>query len=650
MKRDSLKLKLVIFLSLAILTSCIALGFIIFYQVKRVMQKQFEEHVLMLAESLSYNSRYGAFTEDSVILDELIEGFIQLEEVVYVAISDYNGNILAKRSKSGASLLDEKGINPSVLWKEAIAAGTRTLEPIISRNRKGLYDVSFPVAPSTYKPRHFPLELLEEKGYERPRGDDSRLLGVVRLGASSHLLDQQIHRKWIFTIYLTLLITVAGVGLTYYLSRRHLKPLETLASVARKVADGDLSQTTPQISRDEIGELTGIFNQMTRSLSQRERECKEYIHQLEDLNQTLESRVKKRTTELEELVCLIHGEKKKTERILHEIDNGVIVTDIYGKTVLINPAAQKMFAGITKGPLSQDLSTLPNLLPNLSRTFNDLTESVTEEIEILDSRLDMSRIFRFTSFPFRDEKGLILGKITVFHDVTHFKEVDRLKSEFVSQVSHELRTPLTSIKGYIDNLRDGITGELNEKQTEYLTRMEKNAERLIRLISDLLDISRIESGKMNLHVVPFQFYELIGGVVNSLRPLFTQKRLEMLLNPFEGDGCLHGDRDRLEQALTNLIDNAIRYTPNGGRITISLEQNHQFLKTTIKDTGVGISPEDQSRIFDRFYTLDQCTLSGPKGTGLGLFITKNIIEMHGGEIRVSSEVGKGSEFSFTLHV
>ena len=402
---------------------------------------------------------------------------------------------------------------------------------------------------------------------------------------------------------------------------------------------------------------TGIFNQMTQSLSQRQRECKEYIHKLEDLNneltdlnQTLESRVKKRTTELEELVCLIHGEKKKTERILHEIDNGVIVTDIYGKTVLINPAAQKMFAGITQGPLSQDLSTLSNLLPNLSKTFNDLTESVTEEIEIPDSRLDLARILRLTSFPFKDEKGLILGKITVFYDITHFKEVDRLKTEFVSQVSHELRTPLTSIKGYIDNLRDGITGELNEKQKVYLTRMEKNAERLIRLISDLLDISRIESGKMNRQVVPLQFYELIGGVVNNLHPFFTQKRLEVFLNPFEGDGCLEGDRDRLEQALINLLYNAIRYTPDGGRITISLEQNHQFLKTTIKDTGIGISPDDQSRIFERFYTLNKCTLSGPKGTGLGLFITKNIIEKHGGEIWVSSEVGKGSEFSFTLPV
>ena len=227
-------------------------------------------------------------------------------------------------------------------------------------------------------------------------------------------------------------------------------------------------------------------------------------------------------------------------------------------------------------------------------------------------------------------------------------EVDRLKSEFVSHVSHELKTPLTSIKGYVDNLRDRIVGDLNERQEEYLERVGKNTDRLIRMIDDLLNISRIESGKMTLNFSNLIMSELIEEVSRGLRPLATQKKIEMSFMKSDGDGYVIADRDKIEQAVINLVNNAILYTPPGGKVMISMEHDQGYIKTSIRDTGVGIPTEEQPLIFDRFYRLEKDSILEPRGTGLGLYITRNVIEMHGGKIWVTSEFGKGSEFTFTL--
>jgi signal transduction histidine kinase len=223
-----------------------------------------------------------------------------------------------------------------------------------------------------------------------------------------------------------------------------------------------------------------------------------------------------------------------------------------------------------------------------------------------------------------------------------------LKSGFISQVSHELRTPLTSIKGYIDNLRDGIAGALEEKQQNYLDRMSKNADHLVCLINDLLDVSRIESGKMALNVTVLSLRDLVAEVINNLRPIAAKKQLEIIVKKFEVESRIRGDYAKLEQVITNLLDNAVKFTPPGGRITITLEHDGQFLKTSIQDTGIGIPPEKRSKIFERFCRIEQESPSKVNGTGLGLHIAKNLIEMHGGQISVTSDVGKGSKFSFTL--
>jgi PAS domain S-box-containing protein len=402
--------------------------------------------------------------------------------------------------------------------------------------------------------------------------------------------------------------------------------------------------------RNELGEVyrvVGVAADITeRKLAEAaiQQANRELIH----LNSTLEERIKERILELENVLHQVSNEKEKTERIIREITDGVIVVNTAGEVLLINPAAQRLL-GNPRATVPADLSAFSHL-PDLQEIFHSPAEVVTKEIETDAPAFAASRVLKTTAVPLKDERGHLLGKVAVFHDVTSFKEVDRLKSEFISQVSHELRTPLTSIKGYIDNLRDGIAGALKKKQEDYLERMSKNADHLAHLISDLLDVAQLESGKMNIYPIALSLNDLIEEAVNRLMPIAHEKSLEIIFEPFKEESRIQGDHDKLEQVITDLLCNAIKYTPPGGRITIALQQEGKFLKTSIRDTGIGIPPEEQSRIFERFYRAEQTSSPITNGTGLGLYIAKNLIEMHEGKIWMTSEVGHGSEFSFTLPI
>jgi PAS domain S-box-containing protein len=398
--------------------------------------------------------------------------------------------------------------------------------------------------------------------------------------------------------------------------------------------------------RQEVYRIVGVAAEITDR-----KEAEEAIQQanrrLGDLNSSLEERVKERTRDLEKMIYQIYNEKEKTDRIIHEISDGVIVTDNSGKIMVMNPAAQRLLDG---HPPQRGSASDVVQIPPLRELFQDSAESATREIDLYQPALAGHRVLKTTAVPLKDEAGGLLGKVAVFHDITHFKEVDRLKSEFISHVSHELRTPLTSIKGYIDNLRDGIAGTLSEKQWDYLGRMSKNADHLVRLISDLLDVSQIESGKMTLHPATLSLQDLIEAVINRLQPIASEKQLELLYSRFQGGSRIRGDHAKLEQVVANLLDNAIKFTPSGGRITIALQREGSSIKTSIRDSGIGIPPEKRSKIFERFYRIEWGLSSMQKGTGLGLYIAKNLIEMHGGQIGVNSEVGKGSEFYFILPI
>ncbi len=229
------------------------------------------------------------------------------------------------------------------------------------------------------------------------------------------------------------------------------------------------------------------------------------------------------------------------------------------------------------------------------------------------------------------------------------QELDRVKSDFLLNVSHELRTPLTAIKGSVDNLLDGITGQLSEPQRKYLLRIQANADRLVRLINDLLDLARIEEGRVQVTPTFFSLVGLAGELVDSLRPVAGEKGLELRLTGRQEPLLVHADRDKVGQVVMNLLGNAIKFTPSGGRVEIELTgEDEQLASARITDTGEGIPPEELPRIFDKFYQVQLGLEAKGKGTGLGLSIAKGLVELQGGHIWAESQLGVGSTFFFTL--
>jgi signal transduction histidine kinase len=228
------------------------------------------------------------------------------------------------------------------------------------------------------------------------------------------------------------------------------------------------------------------------------------------------------------------------------------------------------------------------------------------------------------------------------------QEVNRRKTDFVTLVSHELRTPLTSMTGFIALLLEGLGGPLRKRQREWLEIIGENADRLVTLIDDLLDMARIEVGKIELKRTPLDLAPLIREVANALRPQLEGKGQGLTLDLAEALPAIVGDADRIRQILTNLLSNAMKYTASGGRITITASGDASHVRIAVRDTGIGLSPEDQTQLFTPFFRAQQEAIQEIGGTGLGLAITRVLVELHGGVITVNSVPGQGSTFSFTL--
>ncbi len=230
------------------------------------------------------------------------------------------------------------------------------------------------------------------------------------------------------------------------------------------------------------------------------------------------------------------------------------------------------------------------------------------------------------------------------------QELDKLKSDFVSTVSHELRTPMTSIKGYVDNILDGLTGALTDQQSYYLKRVKSNVERLTRMINELLDLSRIEAGKVELNLGNVRMREFVNEVVEGFQGMAQQKGLTLRAHQPEDLPVIRCDHDKLHQVLTNLVQNAIKFTPTGGEIRVELQvRDDGYLQIGVIDTGCGIPPHELDKVFEKFYRGESGSPDDPRW-GLGLAIAKSLVKLHGGEIWVESPPGRGSRFCFTVPI
>lgn len=346
----------------------------------------------------------------------------------------------------------------------------------------------------------------------------------------------------------------------------------------------------------------------------------------------------------------ILSEKKQTEAVIRSIAEGLVVVDSAGKVMMMNPAAEKLL-GVSQREKSgktimedvkeEQLFSMVKTLPG---------KGADKEIEIVSPENETRKILRASSAIIENEDGQTVGMVSVLSDITKQKELDRLKSSFVAGVSHELRTPLVAMEKSITLLLSGTTGALSETQQQFLTIAERNLQRLSRLINDLLDLSKLESGKMEMRRQPASIEQIIDDTILSLENWAKTKSIELKKIIPDLLPQVSVDSDRITQVLINLIGNAIKFTPREGRITIQAVSSKQGneIEVSVADNGIGIAKENLGKVFDKFYQVGERTVTDISGTGIGLSIAKEITQLHGGRIWVESEKGQGAKFIFTL--
>nr|WP_225896412.1 PAS domain S-box protein [Amazonocrinis nigriterrae] len=380
---------------------------------------------------------------------------------------------------------------------------------------------------------------------------------------------------------------------------------------------------------------------------------------LRQLNEQLETRVAERTAALQNTLAEAQG----LNAILDNLADGLLVTNTTGHITHFNPAFLAMYALTAEDLNGQNSQKLPILgLANLiSQTQSHPQEVFTAQVELAKERTGQAVATTIFKKGTANEPTVCFGSALLIRDITAEKEIDKMKTDFISTVSHELRTPLTSVLGFASIIKDKLTRDVfpflspeDRKLQKTIKRVDDNlniiiaeAERLTALINDVLDIAKMEAGKVEWQMQPFEATELLDWAANSTAALFETNGLELLTEIEPGLPQMVGDRNRLLQVLINLISNAVKFTQTGS-VTCRVKQHHKGICISVIDTGIGIAPLDQPKVFEKFRQVGDTLTDKPKGTGLGLPICKQIIEHHGGSIWVESELGQGSIFSFIV--
>ncbi|MFL7792910.1 MAG: ATP-binding protein [Anaerolineae bacterium] len=378
------------------------------------------------------------------------------------------------------------------------------------------------------------------------------------------------------------------------LARGLTRPLQRLTDAASKLARGEPAPAIPPAATSELDHLGAAFNTMNANLA----------------------------TAYETLAA----QARQREAILHGLADAVLATDGSGEIVLANAAASAL------------LDAAPQPVGEAIRRTLAGGEPKAAEVAV------QAQVFELLTTPLHDEDGKVSGAVAVGHDVTAYRQLDRLRTNFVSDVSHELRTPLTAIKGFIETLQDGAVNDPAVRD-HFLSTIAVETERLTRLTNDLLLLTRADAGRLDLHLAPADLAECAGRAVAQLEGRAREKQIAIVTELPDSPALTQADADRIHQVLVNLLDNAVKFTPPGGRVVVSVDGQ----QVTVTDTGPGIPADELPHVFERFYRGDRSRArQGTDGSGLGLAIAKAIVEAHGGRIWVESGQDQGTSLIFTL--
>ena len=344
----------------------------------------------------------------------------------------------------------------------------------------------------------------------------------------------------------------------------------------------------------------------------------------------------------------ISTEQSKIKTIINSMGDGVLVCDQDGSIVLTNPAANRMLQLLGDDLLGKKLSeagvppALTSTIENSLKMKDKACMSISQELDLAESG---QVCLRAHTAPVRNDLGEAMGSVTVLQDISTLKELDKMKSDFIAMVAHELRAPIATVEQQLGTLLNKTVGELTEQQQHLLSRAKARTEGLLTLIKDLLDLSKIEAGRMVQYKEPLSLPEVIEHVIDFMKIEAEKKQIDLQSSCSPQTPLICADRNSMEEVFVNLLSNALKYTPERGKVRITVGEDHGFVKATVSDTGIGMKQEDLPRIFDKFYRVKSTETRQIVGTGLGLSIVKSIVDAHLGSISVESEAGKGTTFT-----
>jgi PAS domain S-box-containing protein len=445
---------------------------------------------------------------------------------------------------------------------------------------------------------------------------------------------------------LALLFSLGG----WLLARRITRPLAALASSADGLRRGDTHELVPAgSSYTEVHQLSGALNALVTALVQRRAD-------LQTLNDTLEQRVDRRTQELERALVAVRASEGRIIAIVEAAQDAFIAVDLRGMIVDWNPAAERMFGWTRHEAVGWPLAEM--ILPERYRdSIGKALQSFRHNGQFMLARRMERTVINRQGFEFTVESTVTLageGEDAFFsiflHDISERKKVERMKNEFVSTVSHELRTPLTSIHASLSMLDGGMAGNLPPDAARLVAIASQSCDRLMRMVNDLLDIQKIEAGHMEYQRTAQLLAPLMHHVADAMEGQARQAGVTLRLDMPPGAERVQSeiDHDRMVQVLTNLVSNAIKFTPGGKHITLGLAQRPGWARLSVTDEGPGIPPAFQSRVFERFAQADAADSRQRSGSGLGLSISKAIVEEHGGSIGFETRAGAGTRFTVEL--
>ncbi|GEN44644.1 cell wall metabolism sensor histidine kinase WalK [Alkalibacillus haloalkaliphilus] len=589
----SIQLKFIIIYILLLLIAIQVIGAYFARQLETQLLENFTESVNERVELLSYNLEQALTEErddDSPSIEADVRSIIydfDSDDITGIQVIDNNSRVLGTTSQFDRENIGNRTTELRI--QRALSAGNRE-ENIV------------------YNPQNGHRTLIISTPIEN--GDE--IVGALSLEASMEGVYTQLNDiNRIFANGTALAITVSAL-LGILVARTITRPITEMRGQAKVMATGDYSKKVNVYGEDEIGQLAVSFNELNDQLQ-----------------------LAQATTE---------GERRKLSSVLSNMTDGVIATDEHGDIILMNEPASKL---IGKNYIEVQSEPLLDVL-GLNSHVNNLEEIKEIGSTIIDFSDDDQELLLKANFSaIQDEADEMNGFLTVISDVTEEERVERERREFVANVSHELRTPLTTMRSYLEALTDDSTWKDETITPKFLNVVQNESERMIRLVNDLLQLSKMDNKDYLLEKERVEYVKYIDQIVDRFS--FNIKDGLSLTRNLPKDHCyVWMDSDKLTQVLDNIISNAIKYSPEGGEINVTVKKERHHILTQVSDEGVGIPTENLEKVFDRFYRVDKARTRQLGGTGLGLAIAKELIEAHDGKIWADSREGKGTTISFSL--